>query len=67
MVDKLYKSAYLEWVGKSGLIECPRCHSNDVVHITLPYEGEMLICNSCKNNVKIGEEDKKNIRRGWKI
>lgn len=67
MVKKEFQKAYLEWVNNQGLIECPQCESLDIVNITIPYEGRMLICRACRNRAKIGEEDEKKQRRGFKL
>ena len=54
------------WVGPRNLLECPNCHNLDILHITIPDEGEKLVCKVCGEEGVIGKESKK-IRRGFKI
>lgn len=58
-MEKRFKGNYQQWVGKDGLIHCPNCHTVDILHITIPYEGEYLICKTCKRQEKLGEEYQK--------
>lgn len=62
-IDRKYINIYNQWKGKDGYLHCPRCHSINVAHVAVAGEGDLLMCVQCRNEAKIGDEDKK-IRKG---
>jgi len=68
MIDKRYKEVYKEWCGKDGYLHCPKCGTNQIAHIAVAHEGDLLIClnENCKNEAKIGDEDQKT-RKGYSL